>query len=380
MLKNIKAEIQYRKAHKLKSLGKLDESLGAFDRALSLKPEQGGTYLNKGIVLCQLRKFDESIDCIKTGLRIDPENFAHYLFLGISYYDCGDINSSLDNIKKSLSLCPGNLYCLAYINLINLRKNENKNEALEFFQSNFLNINYEVLSKLIAYCENALHVGNKKYSFFNKGRDGDKNIIEKVKIFLNKITLNAEHDLNRLNPFMGQKNKQAKNITFEALNEVFKGNIELAIEKLEIAVATQAELQEPLDILFELYCEQGEYLKSLELLNAKGENTLDGLLEEGAGEKENSALNSNVDQELLMKFGYLYYRLGEIDKSLQAYKILINLNPKNTLFNYFLGILYVLKEEEVEGIKFFSHSLDHLGATMAKERFGEWVLFVNEGG
>lgn len=380
MLKSIKAEIQFKKAHKLKNLGKLDESLGAFDRALSLKPEQAGTYLNKGIVLCQLRRFDESIDCIKTGLRIDPENFAHYLFLGISYYDYGDIDSSLDNIKKALSLCPGNLYCLAYINLINLRKNKNKNEAVKFFQSNFLNINYEVLSKLIAYCENALHVGNKKYSFFNKDRDGDKNIIEKVKIFLTKIILIAEHGLNRLNPFMGKKNKEAKNITYEALNDVFKGNIESAIEKLEIAVATKAELQEPLDILFELYCEQGEHLKSLELLNAKGENTLERLLEEGTCEKENNTLNSNVDQELLMKFGYLYYRLGEIDKSLQAYKILINLNPKNTLFNYFLGILYVLNNEDVDGIKFISHNLNHLGVTMAKERFDEWVLVIKKGG
>ena len=89
---------------------------------------------------------------------------------------------------------------------------------------------------------------------------------------------------------------------------------------------------------------------------------------------------SNVDQERLMKFGYLYYRLGEIDKSLKAYKILINVNPGNTLFNYFMGILYVLKKEEVEGIKFFRHNLNHLGVNIAKKRFDEWVLVVKEGG
>jgi tetratricopeptide (TPR) repeat protein len=378
MLQSIKAEIQYRKAHKLKSLGKLDESLGAFDRALSLKPEQGGTYLNKGIVLCQLRRFDESIDCIKTGLRIDPKNFAHYLFLGISYYDYGNLNSSLDNIKKALSLCPGNLYCLAYINLINLRKNENKIEAVEFFQSNFFNINYEVLSKLIAYCENALHAGNKKYSFFNRDRDRKENIIERLKIFLSKIILNTEHALISLNPLMGKKKKEAKNITFEALNEVFKGNIESAIEKLKIAIATHSELQEPLDILFELHCEQGEHLKSLELLSEKEENVFERIFGEDNQEKQNDVLISNVDQELFMKFGYLYYRLGEIDKALQVFKRLLKLNPKDILFNYFLGILYVLKKEEVEGIKYFKYNLNHLGATMAKERFDEWVLFVNK--
>jgi tetratricopeptide (TPR) repeat protein len=378
MLENIKAEIQFREAQKLKSLGKLDESLEVFDRALSFNPEQGGIYLHKGIALCQLRKYDESIECIKAGLRIDPQNFVHYMFLGISYFDSGDFNSSLENFKKALSLCPGNLYCLAYINLISLGKNNNKNEAIDFFQARYFSINYEVLSKLTAFCEKALHAGDKQYSLFKKDGNESKSIIERIKIFFSKIIFNAEHTLIKLNPFMGKNKKEAINITYDAFKDALKGNVEPAIEKLKRAIAIKADLQEPLDLLFELYCEEGNYLKSLELLNAKGENTLERLLEESAGEKENGTLNSNVDQELLMKFGYLYYRLGDINKALQVFKILTNLNPKNTLFNYFLGILYILKKEEVAGVKFFRHNLNHLGVTMTKERFDEWVVFVRE--
>jgi tetratricopeptide (TPR) repeat protein len=380
MLENIKAEIQFRKAQKLKSLGKFDESLGVFDRALSLNPKQWGIYLQKGIVLCQLRKFDESIECIKAGLKIDPENFAHYMFLGISYFDSGDLNSSLENIKKASSMCPGNLYCLAYINLINLERNTNKNEAIEFFQTNFSSINYEVLSKLTVFCEKALHAGDKKYSFFKKDGDESRRIIERIKIFFSKIIFTAEHTLIRLNPFMGKNKKEALNITYDAFDDVLKGNVESAIGKLKRAVAIKTNLKDPLDMLFELYCEEGNYLKSLDLLNTKGENTLEELLEEGVDEKENDTLNSNVDQELLMKFGYLYYRLDNTDKALQVFKILLDLNPKNILFNYFLGILHVLKKEEIEGIKFFRHNLNHLGATMAKERFDEWVVFVGKRG
>ena len=53
--------------------GKLDEALVCFKRAVELNPNDPGAHFNQGLVLVQQRRLDEAVAQYRTVLRIDPE-------------------------------------------------------------------------------------------------------------------------------------------------------------------------------------------------------------------------------------------------------------------------------------------------------------------
>lgn len=60
----------------LESLGRYDEALAAYDRALELDPESAHSWSNKGALLRRLRRYDEAMACQDKALALDPR-FAY---------------------------------------------------------------------------------------------------------------------------------------------------------------------------------------------------------------------------------------------------------------------------------------------------------------
>ena len=56
------------------NLGRYDEAIGCYDKALEIKPEYANAWNNKGIALGNLERSDEAIRCFDKALEIDPEH------------------------------------------------------------------------------------------------------------------------------------------------------------------------------------------------------------------------------------------------------------------------------------------------------------------
>ena len=55
-------------------IGKYNEALECFDRALKLNPGVSNIWLNRGIALVKLNEFEEAMDCFDRALQLDPNN------------------------------------------------------------------------------------------------------------------------------------------------------------------------------------------------------------------------------------------------------------------------------------------------------------------
>ncbi len=57
-------------------LGKYNEALDCFDRALKMNPGVSNIWMNRGIALVKLNEFEEAMDCFDRAIQLDPNNEA----------------------------------------------------------------------------------------------------------------------------------------------------------------------------------------------------------------------------------------------------------------------------------------------------------------
>ena len=56
------------------NLGKDEEAIGYYDKAISLDPNYSNAWINKGVILSDNRDFETAIRCYQTALGSDPNN------------------------------------------------------------------------------------------------------------------------------------------------------------------------------------------------------------------------------------------------------------------------------------------------------------------
>jgi len=71
-MKKLKKNAWNNKGLALDDLGKFDEAIKCYDKALEIYPEDDITWNNKGFALNSLGKFDEAIKCYNRALEINP--------------------------------------------------------------------------------------------------------------------------------------------------------------------------------------------------------------------------------------------------------------------------------------------------------------------
>ena len=113
-------------------LGRLDEAIGSYRKAVLINPNYADTYNNMGVVLQDLGTLDEAIEAYKKALSIKP-NFADaYNNLGIALKKQGKIDGALDAYTKVVSIKPN--FADAHYNMGNALKDQGKfDEAIEAY-------------------------------------------------------------------------------------------------------------------------------------------------------------------------------------------------------------------------------------------------------
>jgi protein O-GlcNAc transferase len=110
----------------LREQGKLDEAIAAYDRALSIKPDFAEAYNNMGVTLQEQGKLDEAIAAYNKALILKPDYADTYNNIGATLREQGRLGEAIAAYDRALSIKPG--YVDAYNNMGNALKDQGKLE------------------------------------------------------------------------------------------------------------------------------------------------------------------------------------------------------------------------------------------------------------
>jgi len=127
--------LAFYRGRNLYSNGQSESALAAFDRALSLSPEQEDLpyiYSYKGHCLKDSGSYDEAINALEQGRVMDDERPDLHNMLGVCYYKKDDYNQAIVHFHRAVELNPAS--AMDYANLgVNYRKIGKQDEAIHFF-------------------------------------------------------------------------------------------------------------------------------------------------------------------------------------------------------------------------------------------------------
>jgi len=109
------ADAYFNMANALKDLVKLDEAIEAYTKAISLKPDYAEAYNNMGIALKEQGKLEKAIEAYKKALSIKPDYAEAYNNMGGTLKDQGKLEKAIKAYNKALSIKPD--YAEAYNNI-----------------------------------------------------------------------------------------------------------------------------------------------------------------------------------------------------------------------------------------------------------------------
>jgi len=90
----------------LANLRKLQEAITCFDRALDINPRDADTWCNKGTALANLRKLQEAIACLDRALEINPRLAEAWSNKGTALNNLGKLQEAVDCYDRALEINP----------------------------------------------------------------------------------------------------------------------------------------------------------------------------------------------------------------------------------------------------------------------------------
>ena len=114
----------------LKSLGRLELSVDAYKKALTIKPDYAEAYNNMGNAFQEQGKLEEAIEAYNKALAIKPDYTDAYYNMGNALEEQGKLEDATETYNKALAVKPD--YAEAYNNMGNALQEQGKlEEAIE---------------------------------------------------------------------------------------------------------------------------------------------------------------------------------------------------------------------------------------------------------
>ncbi|MBA3045296.1 MAG: tetratricopeptide repeat protein [Candidatus Thermoplasmatota archaeon] len=96
----------FNKGVSLHRLGLLGEALYCYDKAMTYNPNDPDLLSNKGIALRTLGRTDEALECYKKALNINPGDSGIWSNMGVTYRVMGMNDAALDAYNRALKIDP----------------------------------------------------------------------------------------------------------------------------------------------------------------------------------------------------------------------------------------------------------------------------------
>ena len=100
------AEALYNRGITLRNLNRLDESLTSYDRALAIKPDFAAALVNRGLIYHHLKQLDDALTSYETALVVKPD-YAEALYnRGITLFEMRHFEEALKSYDEALLINP----------------------------------------------------------------------------------------------------------------------------------------------------------------------------------------------------------------------------------------------------------------------------------
>ena len=87
-------------------LGRLEQAVANYEKALAIKPDYAEAYNNMGLVLKDKGESDAAIESFKKALKTKPDYAEAYHNLGLVLKDKGESDAAIESFKKALKIKP----------------------------------------------------------------------------------------------------------------------------------------------------------------------------------------------------------------------------------------------------------------------------------
>jgi tetratricopeptide (TPR) repeat protein len=101
----IYAKLWYTKGTALANLGKYDQAIECFDKAIKINPNEPKIWYTKGTALANLGKYDQAIECFDKG-SIEPNNQNIHIDKGTALHYLGKYEQSIECFDKAIKINP----------------------------------------------------------------------------------------------------------------------------------------------------------------------------------------------------------------------------------------------------------------------------------
>ncbi len=140
-------EAWFKKGNTLRELGKYNEALASYDKAIELNPKYADAWIGRGISLNNLEKYNEALASYDKAIKLNPKYANAWIGRGNSLNNLEKYNEALASYDKAIELNPN--YADVWNNrgwsLENLKRYdealESYQKAIEFDSSNKSSIN-----------------------------------------------------------------------------------------------------------------------------------------------------------------------------------------------------------------------------------------------
>ena len=122
------AQAYYNMGNALKDQEKLEEAIDAYRKALSIKPDYADAYVNMGNVLTDQEKLEDAIEAYNGALSNEPDNAEAYYNIGNALKDQEKLGEAIEAYDKALSVKPD--YADAHFNLSLIKKYEEDDDQI----------------------------------------------------------------------------------------------------------------------------------------------------------------------------------------------------------------------------------------------------------
>jgi tetratricopeptide (TPR) repeat protein len=138
----IRSQELIRKGISLGRLGRYEEAIACFDKALEINPNFAMAWSEKGVCLNNLAKHDQAIECYNKSLEINPNELKPWFCKGVSLAILGKKEQAIACFDKALEINPN--YAMAWSEKgLSLRYLDRKKEAIECYNKALeINPNY----------------------------------------------------------------------------------------------------------------------------------------------------------------------------------------------------------------------------------------------
>lgn len=102
----------FNKGVSLHRLGMVAEALRCYEKALEIKPDDPDALSNKGIALRSIGRTEEAIECYITALGVNPKDAGIWSNLGVTYRVLGRTRDALESYDRALAINPNDVTVL----------------------------------------------------------------------------------------------------------------------------------------------------------------------------------------------------------------------------------------------------------------------------